>query len=62
VPSRIIEAHPLGQLGAGQRWIQKPFIAALLGAVFLGERLGPQAIAGGACILLGALLILRAQR
>jgi drug/metabolite transporter (DMT)-like permease len=38
----------------------QPFIAALLGTVFLGERLGPQAIAGGACILLGALLILRA--
>ena len=40
----------------------QPFIAALLASVFLGERLGPQAVAGGVCILMSAALILRTQR
>ena len=37
----------------------QPLIAALLGAAFLGERLGVHAIIGGACILLSATVILR---
>ena len=37
----------------------QPFIAAILGAIWLGERLGAQTLAGGACILLGATIILR---
>lgn len=37
----------------------QPLIAALLGALVLGERFEPPAAFGGACILLSALVILR---
>jgi drug/metabolite transporter (DMT)-like permease len=37
----------------------QPLIAALLGALVLGERFGALAAVGGACILLSALMILR---
>lgn len=37
----------------------QPLIAALLGAIVLGERFGPGAAAGGVCILISAAVILR---
>ncbi len=37
----------------------QPLIAALLGAMVLGERFGIAAAAGGACILISAAVILR---
>ena len=37
----------------------QPLIAALLGGLLLGERLGPAAVAGGVCVLTGAGLILK---
>ena len=37
----------------------QPLIAALLGALVLGERFGALAAVGGACILLSAVVILR---
>ena len=37
----------------------QPLIAALLGGLLLGERLGPAALAGGVCVLTGAALILK---
>ena len=39
----------------------QPLIAALLGAVILGERFGMSAATGGACILLSAAVILRRE-
>lgn len=39
----------------------QPLIAALLGAIVLGERFGISAAAGGACILISAAVILRRE-
>ena len=37
----------------------EPLLAALLGAMLLGERLEPLAIAGGTCILVSLWLVMR---
>lgn len=38
----------------------QPLVAAVLGYLVLGERLGPHAAAGGVCILVCAAVVLRA--